>query len=203
MVATILLACGVWALVRTGGFIAANFKNDLHLRWKQTPEGRLLARSDAEPGALPPVSSVAETPIERPTAKAANAPASLVPVQPAVKTPEKRPVGKASNEPKVPPGALAAPAAAKTVAEWPGFRGPHRDGIVRGVRIKTDWKVAPPVALWRRPIGPGWSSFAVHGELFYTQEQRGPDEVVACLPTGHRRERGPDLEDVGHVSWLC
>jgi outer membrane protein assembly factor BamB len=42
------------------------------------------------------------------------------------------------------------------------------------------------VAMWRRPIGPGWSSFAVRGGSLYTQEQRGPDEVVACyqLATG-------------------
>ena len=155
MVATILLACGVWALVRTGGFTAGSFRNDLHWRWTKTPEERPVAKSVNEPEKLP-----------------------LVPV--AAKIPEK-PLENTASVPE--PRRSVAP---EPVAEWPGFRGPHQDDIIRGVRIKTDWTASPPVALWRRPIGPGWSSFAVHGGLLYTQEQRGPDEVVACykLTTG-------------------
>jgi outer membrane protein assembly factor BamB len=151
MVATILLACGVWTLLRTDGVTSDAIGSDFHWRWAQTPEQRLLARAGDEP-----------------LDSARGEPAAF-PATPST----------AKNKP-------ATPAAVETGADWPGFRGPGRDSIIRGVRIETDWSKSPPVALWRRPIGPGWSSFAVRGDLLYTQEQRGEDEVVACysLTTG-------------------
>jgi outer membrane protein assembly factor BamB len=126
MVATILLAGGVFTLLRTGG-ITGEGESDLRLRWSKTPEERLLAAAGEAPVTL-----------------------------------------------------ASAPVATMTSPDWPGFRGPGRDGVVRGVRIETDWSRSPPVELWRRPIGPGWSSFAVSGDFLYTQEQRGDDEIVAC-----------------------
>jgi outer membrane protein assembly factor BamB len=125
MVATIVLACGGFALFRNDG-LSGEGAPDFAWRWTETAEQRLLAQAGDEPTALP-----------------------------------------------------AAPAATETKAAWPGFRGPDRDGSVPGVPIATDWSASPPVELWRRAVGPGVSSFAVRGDLLYTQEQRGDDEIVA------------------------
>ena len=126
LVAMVVLVCGGFALIRTGG-ISGDAGADLHWRWTETPEDRLLARKGPDPAGL-----------------------------------------------------ASADAGSDSGAEWPGFRGPARDSVVRGVRIRTEWAASPPEEMWRRPIGPAWSSFAVDGDLLYTQEQRGDDEVVAC-----------------------
>ncbi len=102
-------------------------------------------------------------------------------------TPEQRLLAQAGDEPMVRPTVpMATDTGTQPDAHWPGFRGPDRNSIIPNVRIETDWSASPPVELWRRPVGPGWSSFAASGNLFYTQEQRGDDEIVACykLTTG-------------------
>jgi outer membrane protein assembly factor BamB len=156
LVAAMMLASGVWALVRTGGF-TGSFDNDLAWRWTPTPEERLIA-TDVPLAAAPvveaaPISTAAPLlPADAPNAERHEAPA---PVR-------------------------------DGWAEWPGFRGRNRDGVVRDLQIDTNWSAAPPVELWRRAIGPGWSSFSASGDLIYTQEQRGDEELVAAyrLSTG-------------------
>ncbi|MCA9139714.1 MAG: PQQ-like beta-propeller repeat protein [Planctomycetales bacterium] len=66
-------------------------------------------------------------------------------------------------------------------AEWPAFRGEDRNGVVSGVSLASDWDQNPPELIWKRKIGPGWSSISVAGTRIYTQEQRGEQEAVVCL----------------------
>jgi outer membrane protein assembly factor BamB len=177
MAAFILVACGVFTLLRTGG-INGEGTSDLHWRWSETPEERLLVEARDESAALPSaaVAPAPETP-EKPL-PASSQTAAAGPTEPL----RQASISAAAKTPDQP----GAGAAAKTAADWPGFRGPRRDGIVHGVRIETNWSASPPVKLWSRPIGPGWSSLAVRGDLVYTQEQRGNDEIVSCynLTTG-------------------
>lgn len=69
----------------------------------------------------------------------------------------------------------------RATSEWSDFRGPLRDGMQPGLRLKEDWSASPPKEIWKTPIGPGWSSFTVAGQRLFTQEQRGDNEAVVCL----------------------
>ncbi len=194
MVVAIALGCSVFTLIRTGG-ITGEGQSDLHWRWTKTPEQRLLAQTREEPVALAPASSAAPAaaapstpPAEKDkteTTSTAGTPApsggNATPAAATASTARKAPTEVARDD---------APAADSEVAangrDWLGFRGSARNSVVRGVQIKTDWSAAPPVQMWRRAVGPGWSSFAVRGDYVYTQEQRGEDEIVSCykLSTG-------------------
>lgn len=72
--------------------------------------------------------------------------------------------------------------------DYPAFRGADRSGVRTGVHWAADEHWPPPL-VWRRPVAPAWSSFAVQGEAAITQEQRGDRECVVC----YRLETGEEL----------
>lgn len=150
LAAAVVLACASFALLRTDG-VTGDGDAQWAWRWAKTSEQRLLAQANESVPAAP-----------------AAAPAAAVapPPEPAA-NPEKA-------------AAETAPTPAPIRVDWSGFRGTNRDGRVPGLRIQTDWAASPPVEVWRREVGPAWSSFAIGGGLLYTQEQLGDHEIVSC-----------------------
>jgi outer membrane protein assembly factor BamB len=73
--------------------------------------------------------------------------------------------------------------------DYPQFLGQNRNGTVPDVTLARDWSAEPPRLVWRRPVGKGWSSFAVMGNIAVTQEQHGDEERIVCydLKTGEIR----------------
>lgn len=98
------------------------------------------------------------------------------------------------GRPPVPGPASGGPVLLDVAAgrDWPGFLGAARDGRIADAALSFDWRRQPPRALWRAPIGAGWSSFAVAGGWAVTMEEdEGGERVTA------RAAR------TGEVAWSC
>jgi outer membrane protein assembly factor BamB len=69
---------------------------------------------------------------------------------------------------------------------WTDFRGPNRDGKYEEMAIVTNWPAQGLPAVWKQPIGVGYSSFVVADGRAYTIEQRRRQEVATAydLETG-------------------
>jgi outer membrane protein assembly factor BamB len=78
-----------------------------------------------------------------------------------------------------------------TAGDWPEFRGPDRQGLIRGDTFAPDWTSQPPRQVWRQRVGPAWSSVIVVGNRLFTQEQRGEQECVVCYDAAS-----------GHLIWI-
>jgi outer membrane protein assembly factor BamB len=180
LVAAILLACLVLALGRIDG-VGGGALVDWEWRWTPTAEDRLLAQADDERARLATAPKSADrAPVSVETAPDGADPAPVIADAADVGVARGDRQGQDRAAVDAEPGGPSAPARTGARPDWPGFRGPRRDGVVRGVRIATDWSQSPPVEMWRRAVGPGWSSFAVDGDRFYTQEQLGEEELVSC-----------------------
>jgi outer membrane protein assembly factor BamB len=70
-----------------------------------------------------------------------------------------------------------APVAAQ---DWPQWRGPNRDGVVRGFKEPASW----PMSLtkrWNTEVGTGYATPLVVGERIYVFTRQGDDEVMTAL----------------------
>ena len=103
-------------------------------------------------------------------------------------TPEERFLAERAEGKKSEPAELNVTEGEFPEASWSGFRGSNRDGVVENSRIDADWEANPPEEKWRFKVGPAWSSFAVAGEMLFTQEQRGEQESAVCYSAENGQE---------------
>ncbi len=78
------------------------------------------------------------------------------------------------------PASTETPPLVAVEGDWTGFRGPHRDGIVRDGSLRRNWEAKPLREVWRHPVGRAWSAFTVVGHYAFTQEQREANECVVA-----------------------
>lgn len=76
---------------------------------------------------------------------------------------------------------LLAAASLAAAEEWPQWRGPLRDGIVREADLLQDWPPAGPNRLWSRPVGRGYSSPVAVDGLVYLDALDGDRDVLRAL----------------------
>jgi len=80
-------------------------------------------------------------------------------------------------------------AAAEADLSFAEYRGWNRDGVVKGPPLVRDWQTHAPRLLWRRPVGGGYASVAVAGNLAITIEQRRDEDAVVCYDAATGEER--------------
>jgi len=64
---------------------------------------------------------------------------------------------------------------------WPQFGGPHRNFTVDSTALADSWPEQGPNTLWERPLGDGYSTIVVDGDLLYTQYRIDQDEFTIAM----------------------
>lgn len=78
--------------------------------------------------------------------------------------------------------ALLLLAANARAADWPQFRGPHRDNVSQDTGLLQSWpKDGPPLAWKVQGLGGGYSSLSIAGDRIYTLGNKGNRSHVVAL----------------------
>jgi outer membrane protein assembly factor BamB len=79
-------------------------------------------------------------------------------------------------------GAAGSFAADKPAANaWTQWGGPHRNFTTETTGLKAAWPTAGPKVIWKRPLGEGYSSPSVEGDVAYTMYGRPGQEIVTAI----------------------
>jgi outer membrane protein assembly factor BamB len=65
-------------------------------------------------------------------------------------------------------------------AQWPQWRGPHRDGVVAAENVPAAWPAKPTVK-WTQKVGEGYSTPALSNGRLFVHSRQDPDEVVTAI----------------------
>jgi outer membrane protein assembly factor BamB len=76
-----------------------------------------------------------------------------------------------------------------TPGDWPGWRGPLRDGLCLEIGLIDRWPESGPPVLWQQPTGEGFASVAVAQVKALTIFQQGADEAVVCWDAASGKEQ--------------
>jgi outer membrane protein assembly factor BamB len=88
-----------------------------------------------------------------------------------------------AQEPEIPTAEVSA-----TEAEWPQFRGPHRDDVSADTGLLKKWPKAGPPVLWKGTgVGSGYSSVVVSGGKVYTMGNKGSLSSLFALDSKNGR----------------
>ncbi|QJW99112.1 PQQ-binding-like beta-propeller repeat protein [Frigoriglobus tundricola] len=80
-------------------------------------------------------------------------------------------------------------AATATAADWPGFRGPNRDGISTETGLLKKWPEGGPPKLWTaKDLGLGWGTPSVAGGKIFGIGTRDGKDGVWALKEGDGKE---------------
>ena len=76
---------------------------------------------------------------------------------------------------------LAGLACAAGAADWPQWRGPDGDGIVKAKGFPDAWPAEGLKVIWEAGAGTGYSSPIVHEGVLYLLHHKGADDVLTAM----------------------
>src|ERR1700743_3550871 len=84
-------------------------------------------------------------------------------------------------------------------ADWPQWRGPNRDAVVKDPNHTLDKLPEDPKVLWKIDAGPGQSSPVISGGKVLYLDAQGKEETAHCVDAASGKELwkavvGPTVE---------